>query len=179
MEISPKSWHYSGHISGIISEASSQHLSNSPALTGWRKVSSSLSFQVALIRQLFLLSSCLSEHEMMPLLSISVWFSKSCCQSYSSKWNAHGNWHSHSLSSLIGTDPHTSEPFLASPVWKCMWREEAGKLTERGKVSLRGAEPGSFYCMALWVWTISCVFVSTEHISLQTIWASEMKVSWK
>lgn len=54
-----------------------------------------------------------------------------------------------SLSSLIGTDPHTSEPVLASLVCKCVWREEVGKLTERGKVSLLVAEPGGFEGMAL------------------------------
>lgn len=45
-----------------------------------------------------------------------------------------------------------------------------------GEVPLRVAEPEVFDT-ALSVWTMSCVFVSTEHISLQTTWASEMKVS--
>lgn len=88
----------------IILKAYSQHLFNSSDSTELKASELFSSFQVTLIQELFLRSSYLSECEMMPLLSISVWFSKSYCQSQ----KARGNWYSHSQSSnLIRTDPDT------------------------------------------------------------------------
>lgn len=182
MEIFPKSWLSSEHYSDMTLYLKLTPSIFSLVLTlrrqNWKKVSSSL-FLVTLIQELFLLSSYLSEHGMMPLLSISVWFSKSCCQSCSSKkWKAHGNWCSHSqFSNLIELTQTPSELLLAQ-IYKRIWWEKARKFVKRGKIPFECC-----WTRRLWLYgslslTMSCVFVSTEHISLQTIWASEMKVSW-